>query len=97
MPSFFRTNRGLTLAFAAMTAVSVAAVAQTNGSPFASKKKKQAWETDVVRPAPSASPYQAPTYQAPSHQTSSHPAPEYIPPPNYMPVSYTHLTLPTKA
>ena len=80
MSSIFRANRGLTLAFATMTAVSVAAVAQTNGSPFASKKKKQAWETDVVRPGPSASPYQAPSYQAPVYE-----APKYIPPPNYTP------------
>ena len=80
MSSIFKTNSGLTLALAAMTAVSVVAVAQTTNSPFANKKKKQAWETDVVRPDPSGSPYQAPSYQAPVYE-----APKYIPPPNYAP------------
>ena len=80
MSSIFKTNSGLTLALAAMTAFSVVAVAQTTNSPFANKKKKQAWETDVVRPDPSGSSYQAPSYQAPVYE-----APKYIPPPNYAP------------
>ena len=85
MSSIFKANRGLTLAFAAMTAVSVAAVAQTGGSPFANKKKKQAWETDVVRPGPTSSDYVAPTYEAPQYQAPQNTVPTYIPPPNYTP------------
>ena len=88
MSSFIKANRGLSFALAAMTAVSVAAVAQTAGSPFASKKKTQAWETDAVRPGPTTPSYQAPPYRPPSSQpinsqASSSAAPEYIPPPNY--------------
>lgn len=80
MSSFIKTNSGLSLALAAMAIVSVAAVAQTPGSPFSSKKKKQAWETDAVRPGPQTPAYNAPAYNAPSYQ-----APQYIPPPNYTP------------
>jgi len=65
-----------------MAIISVAAVAQTS-SPFASKKKKQAWETDAARPAPATPSYQAPTYQAPSYQAPSYQAPRYNPPPAY--------------
>lgn len=70
MSTFLKTNSGLSLALAAMAVVSVAAVAQTSGSPFASKKKTQAWETDAARPGPAT-----PAYQAP----------QYIPPPNFTP------------
>jgi len=80
---------------AAMAVVSVAAVAQTTGSPFAKKTKKQAWETDAVRPGPQGSGYEAPTYQPPNYQAPSYQpptsalrsssVPKYIPPPNYNP------------
>ncbi len=82
MSSFLKANRGLSLALVSMTVISVAAVAQTTGSPFAPKKKKQAWETDSARPTPSAPAYQAPTYQAPS-PSSPVATPQYIQPPNY--------------
>ncbi len=83
MSSFVKTNGGLTLALAAMAAVSVAAVAQTSGSPFAKKTKKQAWETDAARPGPQTPAYQAPSYQPPVFNAPSPQAPTYIPPPNY--------------
>jgi hypothetical protein len=87
MSSILKANRGLSLALVSMTVISVAAVAQSTGSPFASKKKKQAWETDSARPSPSAPAYQAPTYQTPSYQAPSamspNAAPQYVPPPNY--------------
>jgi|GEM_PF-802750 len=95
MSSFVKTNSGLSLALAAMAVVSVAAVAQTTGSPFAKKTKKQAWETDAVRPGPQGSGYEAPTYQPPNYQAPSYQpptsalrsssVPKYIPPPNYNP------------
>ncbi len=77
MSSFIKTNSGLSVALVAMTIVSVAAVAQTGNSPFAHKKKKQAWESDAARPSASTPAYQAPSYQAP----------RYMPPPGYGPNS----------
>ena len=58
----------LLLATVGVMAITAIAASAQSSSPFASKKKKQAWETQA--PAAPAQTYQAPTYQAPSGPSS---------------------------
>ncbi|WP_371396647.1 hypothetical protein [Fretibacter rubidus] len=82
----------LMLATVGVMAITAIAASAQSGSPFANKKKKQAWETQAPAPAPApaaptqnyqAPQYQAPTYQAPNYQAPAVPTSRVAVPPRY--------------
>ncbi len=68
----------------AILAIAGLATAQSS-SPFASKKKQQAWDVPAEQSAPS---YSAPSYSAPNYSTP----PSYSAPPSYSTPTYTSPT-----